>query len=556
MKRFLLFLIFPILLSAQPASRISRQDTLRAYLADTIYVKNRFRVNSIARFDSTVTIKGFQVDSTTLSTKHTTQVLTGTKYWTNQQFFRDSVFISGKLIHGSSNYMASPYNGMISGEYDSIYSTALSAGGQNYIWGRNNTIGRTNPTGTYGNWMWGQYLRSEGAGNWFLGADDDFQKKIVPFQATIGFVNEKVIHWGSNPFASLFSSMLSYATQTPHVKDSIRFGWRLTKYGSAVDTLANGGYALEGQRGWTVNSNGVMSNEGTRIKRYFSINDNDDDAFHFNSLNTSGKPFGNVYIDSAHFIVSQGYILSDSALADAGTWRGPTYHSGLISSAFGNILTGTVTATGAISSTAGISGTTGTFSGTITQNGNSTGNFVVNNSTGTPVSINVYSNTATTGSALQLNRARGTSNSSYSAISSGDVIFGLFGSAAYSSSAFSGNVGAIRLLSAEAFNATHNGAYLDFAVTDTGATTRGVKMILDYKGNLTLNSSRLNGTGSMYAGAYYTGSTLGYITSAFGTKTASGLYVAASSGGAATTQANYVNLTINGTTYKVLIADP
>ena len=87
MKRFLLFLILPILLSAQPASRISRQDTLRAYLADTIYVKNRFRVNSVARFDSTVTIKGFQVDSTTLNTKSTTQVLTGTKYWTSSQYF-------------------------------------------------------------------------------------------------------------------------------------------------------------------------------------------------------------------------------------------------------------------------------------------------------------------------------------------------------------------------------------------------------------------------------------------------------------------------------------
>lgn len=80
MKRFLLILILPILLSAQPASRISRQDTLRAYLADTIYVKNRFRVNAIARFDSIVTIKGFQVDSTTMVTAGAIQVLTATKY--------------------------------------------------------------------------------------------------------------------------------------------------------------------------------------------------------------------------------------------------------------------------------------------------------------------------------------------------------------------------------------------------------------------------------------------------------------------------------------------
>ena len=87
MKRFLLILILPILLSAQPASRISRQDTLRAYLADTIYVKNRFRVSAIARFDSTVMIKGFQVDSSTLATKGTTQVLTGTKYIAPRWYF-------------------------------------------------------------------------------------------------------------------------------------------------------------------------------------------------------------------------------------------------------------------------------------------------------------------------------------------------------------------------------------------------------------------------------------------------------------------------------------
>lgn len=353
----------------------AKVDSISALKGSIIKFKSR------VRFDSTVTIKGFQVDSTTLMTKGTTQVLTGTKYWANQQFFRDSVFISGKLIHGSRNYMASPYNGMISGEYDSIYSTASSAGGQNYIWGRNNTIGRTNPTGTYGNWMWGQYLRSEGAGNWFLGADDDFQKKIVPLQATIGFINEKVIHWGSNSMNSLYNYMLSYATQTPHVKDSIRFGWRLTKYGSAIDTLANAGFALEGQRGWTVNSYGVMSNEGTRIKRYFSINDNDDDAFHFNSSNTSGKPFAPVYVDSndlqvtiGDVIVPSGYVRSDSVLGDAGTWRTGTYHSGLIASALGNITTGSVTTNGAIStgsnaiSGGALSGTTGTFTGDITDN--------------------------------------------------------------------------------------------------------------------------------------------------------------------------------------------
>lgn len=172
----------------------------------------------------------------------------------------------------------------------------------------------------------------------------------------------------------LFDYVLSYATQTPHVKDSIRFGWRLTKYGSAVDTLANAGFALEGQRGWTVNSNGIMSNEGTRIKRYFSINDNDDDAIHFNSSNTSGKPFAPVYVDSSHFIVSRGYLDADS-LRFNGTTVGTSvaYHSGLGASYWGDITTGAHTAYGLIQRSGLVSGNAFQSNSTSTTIGDSAG---------------------------------------------------------------------------------------------------------------------------------------------------------------------------------------
>ncbi len=58
------------------------------------------------------------------------------------------------------------------------------------------------------------------------------------------------------------------------------------------------------------------------------------------------------------------------------------------------------------------------------------------------------------------------------------------------------------------------------------------------------------------AGTYKTSGTTGYLSSAYGTKTASGLFVASSSGGPVTTELNYANVTINGVTYKILIADP
>lgn len=58
------------------------------------------------------------------------------------------------------------------------------------------------------------------------------------------------------------------------------------------------------------------------------------------------------------------------------------------------------------------------------------------------------------------------------------------------------------------------------------------------------------------AGAYKTQGTTGYLSSAFGSLTASGLYLANAPSGATTTQLKYTNITINGTTYKVLTAEP
>lgn len=57
------------------------------------------------------------------------------------------------------------------------------------------------------------------------------------------------------------------------------------------------------------------------------------------------------------------------------------------------------------------------------------------------------------------------------------------------------------------------------------------------------------------AGAYKTQGTTGYLASALGNLTASGLYLANSSGGSPTTQLNYVTLTINGVTRNFLVTN-
>lgn len=489
--------------------------------SDTVGLKSRLLKNA----DST-TMRAYS--DSLYGIKANTNIWTGTNYHTVRNFFtsqgtdtisaystgnkiyiQDTLNVSGNIKVGESQYIAGKQT-HIFGKQDSSYTTATNIGGgaSNYIFGYNNTIGLSNPTGTYGNWIFGQYLRSEGIGNWLFGSDDNFQKKIVPLQASVGFINEKVIHWGSNTMG-LFGYMLSYATQTPHVKDSIRFGWRLTKYGSAVDTLANGGFALEGQRGWTVNSSGVMSNEGTRIKRYFSINDNDDDAWHFNSSNTSGKPFGNIYVDSAHFIVSAGYLDGDSIKLNGTTVHTTTYHSGIGASALGNITTGSVNA-----QTNTITSGNVTSSGTISTTGTGAHTFATAGS-----GFTVYRDG---GSALMLFQTYGNANGSIYAgyayggtkasptqISAGQFV-GTFRGNGYIN-ANDRQMGHLQFYSSSTPSATNYGAYARFQLVPDSSTTMTTHTLLSWTNGLpdfTIGTTAKTGTGNLYIDSLYIGTTL------------------------------------------------
>lgn len=82
------------------------------------------------------------------------------------------------------------------------------------------------------------------------------------------------------------------------------------------------------------------------------------------------------------------------------------------------------------------------------------------------------------------------------------------------------------------------------------------KMVFQYSsGALTVGGTPTVGSGAVYAGSYYTGSTAGYLSSALGTLTASGLFVAESSGGSPTRQLYYRTVTVNGVTIQVLTTD-
>lgn len=251
--------------------------------------------------------------------------------------------------------------------------------------------------------------------------------------------------------------------------------------------------------------------DGSRKVRYIYI-DTANGVFLNQQITEVGQNFGDWTLSNKNFIVDAGYLDADS-LRLGGTTRmtSGAYHSGLGGSSFGNISTGSVNSNGnSITGGAG-SFSTGTFSSTITQTGNATGNILVNNSTGSPIVANVYSTSATTQPQIQFNRARGTSNTSYNAVNSGDVLGGMFASGSVNTTTFSGSVGAVRVLAKENFSTTANGTYIDFATTQNGATSRTVDMVLDKDNSLprlTVGTTAGTGTGNLYIDSLYFGTTL------------------------------------------------
>ena len=85
-------------------------------------------------------------------------------------------------------------------------------------------------------------------------------------------------------------------------------------------------------------------------------------------------------------------------------------------------------------------------------------------------------------------KSRGTL-SSPSGISSGDTIASLLARGYTSGGAFSGNVGAISIVAAEAFTSSANGTNITFATTATGATSRTERMRIDSSGNVGIGMS-------------------------------------------------------------------
>ena len=109
-----------------------------------------------------------------------------------------------------------------------------------------------------------------------------------------------------------------------------------------------------------------------------------------------------------------------------------------------------------------------------------------------PFVVTLASSTAVVAPAYEARRSRGTI-ASPSAISSGDVLLGLFG-AGYQTDQWSGNVAAIRILAAQNFTNTAAGTRIDFATTALDAASRTVRMQIEPSGRVLIGTSTDDGT--------------------------------------------------------------
>ena len=279
-----------------------------------------------------------------------------------QNSYTDNVLITGKLTAGNefsggtgTNYDASDNTGRYSfmyGKVDSNYSTSTTNAGENFIFGNYNKIDDT--YGGYGNWLFGQYINVDTYGMWVLGADDSFQKKRIPFNGSIIFLNETVRHWGENSM-SLNDSHVPLYVQSPRISDSVAYAFELQKRGSSVDSLSWGSFNFVAYRNFTQTS-GKLQN--SYYKTFMSVNLDSTDNIDFNVGKNDPRAWGDMRLLNGNFKVSAGYIGADSLRGSTGTttyWNHTGYHSELGASYFGNITAGSGTFNGAVTSTGRVS---------------------------------------------------------------------------------------------------------------------------------------------------------------------------------------------------------
>jgi hypothetical protein len=212
---------------------------------------------------------------------------------------------------GYQSYNLSKYSS-ISGDYDTSYATPSF--GNIHIQGNHITVGRDNPSTTYGVWAYGSRLRAENLGLWLFGAYDGAAPyPIIPFQGSVVFVNEDIRHWLSNPMG-LYAQRISMQTSSPHTRDTIAFAWAFQKGGSQDDSLAHGIYYL--MRNLSPDISGTRIQHWDKYRSYLSFNSSGFDDIHvnINANDTDTKPWGQVTVDNGQFGVMHGNNFT------AGTW--------------------------------------------------------------------------------------------------------------------------------------------------------------------------------------------------------------------------------------------
>lgn len=376
-KLLLILFLLPIIsLSQDGPFRRVRADTIKAFSTnygtlDTQWVKSRQNFTRPVKFDSTVNIKGYLFDSSTVVNTLAPQVITPSKYWTARQYMT-SLAVDTMTRRTSGNFLVAQSGLKLSG---SILSTrflfasstgsmwvgtsaapsdfdTLNLGSNSYVFGKGLVTGQYSFSAGSSGRVTGDYSSVFGDGNQTSGSYNFLSGQSMKTDS-VNYVNLS----GFN-IRALRRTLGGFAYS--NTGDSIRFGHATISGGVPFVS-----HSFEGTAGNSLNefilSNdasvdsssfairqvlGVRNSGGTsttslELAKFKNTSASNFDKYDgnkylvwgrvdtsnnilFNAEKSADFTYGDMYLSNGHFLVSQGYADADSFRLNGSTFLNST----------------------------------------------------------------------------------------------------------------------------------------------------------------------------------------------------------------------------------------
>ena len=415
--------------------------------------------------------------------------------------------LDGTFILGAGNTVSSAAdNSMILG-----YTSTIAGGASNkrFITGGHNILLLANATSDNSyQWASGYGIAfKQGSGRVFGISNSLYDTVNISHKD----ITRNISHVVSSAADTNAYGFQGYYIHWPYAKDSVSYYVRSKRGGAIGRNVVSASFDLVALR-LTPQDSTFWSPTGEFVFLRFDTADGSNQrSLHFNVSETDWQSFGDVYIDQQDLEITAGDLrvnggdMSSTASTFNLLATPTTVNIGAAGTTIAiGALTGTTTINNDLTvgdellvSGVGTSTITGPLNAGDATDSSSTsslfGQWTINGVNSSTPTVKVIQTHNTSGEALNLVRygaasafganiigwRYGGTPSSPVAVGVDTVITGLYG-AGYNGTSISNNVGAIRLLAREQFTTSSAPTYWDWAITQSGATTRGGVMALYY----------------------------------------------------------------------------